>query len=158
VQFVVAPVVLLGGLGLGGAWLESGTLRHARGAAELAEAGLQRDLLEETAAAGKVASWGAPAAPLEAACADAVAAPTVEARLAASEKLAETLARVLKELPPAPTPEQELARREVDRMLTSNRSRADEYRAAIGDRRAAEARPFTALVDLLGFATPNQSP
>ncbi len=158
VQFVVAPVVLLGGLGLGGAWLEAGTLRHARGAAELAEAGLQRDLLEETAAAGKVASWGAPAAPLEAACADAVAAPTVEARLAASEKLAETLARVLKELPPAPTPEQELARREVDRMLTSNRARTDEYRAALGDRRAAEARPFTALVDLLGFATPSASP
>lgn len=151
VQFVVAPVALLGWLGLGGAWLEAGSLREARAAATLAEAGLQRDLLEETAAAGKLQTWGAPAGPLDAAVAEARAAATVEARLAASEKLADTVARLLKDLPPAATPEQELARREVERMVNANRARVDDYRAAIGDRRAAETRPLTSLVDLLGL-------
>jgi len=151
VQFVIAPVLLVGGLGLGGAWLESGSLRQARASATLAEAGLQGDLLEETAAAVKLRSWGAPAGPLDAALAEATAAATVEARLAATEKLADTVARLLTELPPAATPEQELARREVARMVSANQARVSDYRAAIGDRRAAEARPLTSLVDLLGL-------
>lgn len=156
-RFVILPISLIGGLVVAGAWVDGGTLRAARADAAQADASVKADLAEEIAAAARLIEWGAPAAPIQAATAEAGRARSFATRVEAEDKLSEVLLRQLKLLTPAEQADV-LAHREMERMLITDRDHLDDYRAVVAEGATAESRPFTWFADGLGFAGKPPSP
>ena len=152
VQFVIAPVGLLGGLALLGAWLDAGALRASRAAAGLAELALRQEVGREADAAAQLAAWGAmsPEGQLRA----AREATTLPGLIDADAKLLEALGQELRLAREPSEPDAVRRRREIERMIAVNREHLDGYRAAATAEAEADGRPFALVADALGLATP----
>lgn len=149
---VIVPLAVAGALVLLGAWSDAAVLRPSREAAALAREVVHADLEEARAAGDQLLAWGAPAAQLRVALDEASRATGLDAQLDSEERLLEALERELLLLRGPEGPEDIRKRREIERMIATNRDHLPEHRAAAAAAQAAEARAFAGIADSLGLA------
>ncbi len=152
VFYVLLPVCVIGAVLLGGAWLEAPGLRSARADLGRAQHAVPRDIAEQVDAASKIIGWGANATPIQAAVDEARSARGLAAQLEAEQKLCAVLQRELKLMRAPPLPEDELARREIERMLNTDHDRIQAHKAALAAVDLAEGSVFAPVADALGLA------
>ena len=151
-QFILAPLLGVGGILYIGAYVTAAPLTRARAAAQLAETAVATDLQQQMDAGKQLILWGAQPAQIEQATLTATQAHTLPERIAAAHSLSEALQRELHRLGQVQAPEAELKRRAIEHMLETDHDNIADYSAAFEALEAAKSAPFAPIADALGLS------
>ncbi len=151
-QFILAPLLGVGGILYIGAYVTAAPLTRARAAAQLAETAVATDLQQQIDAGKQLILWGAQPAQIEQATLTATQAHTLPERIAAAHSLSDALQRELHRLGPLQAPEAELKRRAIEHMLETDHDNIADYSAAFEALEAAKSAPFAPIADALGLS------
>ncbi len=151
-QFILAPLLGVGGILYIGAYVTAAPLTRARAAAQLAETAVATDLQHQIDAGKQLILWGAQPAQIEQATFTAAQAHTLAERTAAAHSLSQALQRELHGLGPLQDPEAELKRRAIEHMLETDHDNIADYHAAFEALEAAKGATFAPIADALGLS------
>lgn len=141
----VGTIVVLGAL------VHTQRLATARAASDEAAARLADDLERQLAAAARLRDLGAGTPRLEQAVTQMGPGTTPAERTERARSLCDALEQALHDAPPGTVDRDPGARRELERMLATDREHEAAYRAALEARRRAEGNVLTPVADALGL-------